>query len=68
MFATGVRDPDWVSFFLALAYGYCGGFSTKNRENELVIGVKIGAYAVEDHASTAIIIFESVEDGHIEIA
>ena len=68
MLAAGVRDAYWVAFFLALTYGYGSGFSTQNRENELVVGVKIGSYAVENYASAAIIIFKSVEDGDFEIA
>ena len=68
MLATGVRDTYWVAFFLAFTYGYCSGFGTENRENELVVGVKISSYAVENYASAAIIIFKSVEDGDFEIA
>ena len=68
MLATGVGNTDWVAFFLGLTYRYCSRFSTENRENELVVGVKIGSYAVENYASAAIIIFKSVEDGDFEIA
>ena len=68
MFATGVRDTDWVAFFLALTYRYCSGLGAENWENELVFGVKIGSCAVENYASAAIIIFKSVEDGYFEIA